>query len=131
MQILILYVVTAVVFLGLDALMLKNVIRPVFERHLGDALGDLRLAPAAIFYLFYIGGLLWFVSVPALRSGVPVQALWQGALIGAMAYGTYEFTNFSTLRDWSWQMVALDLTWGTILTGLSAWIGVVATRAVT
>ncbi len=125
MQLVVLYLSTAVIFLGLDAVMLKTVIRPVFEARLNDALlEDLRLAPAAIFYLFYIGGLVWFVSLPALRENAPWQALFSGALLGALAYGTYEFTNYATLRDWSAKMVALDMAWGTVLTGVSAALGV-------
>ena len=73
--------------------------------------------------------MLWFVSLPALRAGVPVSALINGAIIGAMAYGTFEFTNYAILRDWSLQMVVVDVAWGAVLTGFSAWIGVTLTRA--
>jgi uncharacterized membrane protein len=129
-QILILYAVTAVVFLGLDALMLSRVMRPLFETHIGHLLLDSpRLVPAALFYLAYVAGVLWFVSLPALRNDVPIHALLSGAVLGAMAYGTYEFTNLATLRDWSWQMVVVDVTWGAVLTGFSAWAGVMAVRA--
>ncbi len=129
-QILILYAVTAVVFLGLDALMLTRVMRPLFETHIGPLLLDSpRLGPAALFYLAYVAGVLWFVSLPALRDAAPAQALISGAILGAMAYGTYEFTNLATLRDWSWQMVIVDVTWGAVLTGFSAWAGVALLRA--
>ena len=132
MQLIILYVSTAAVFLILDAIMLSRVMKPLFETHLGDQLAEpIRIAPAAVFYLFYVGGLLYFVSLPALREGVAVQALLGGALLGAMAYGTYEFTNYATFRDWHWHMVAVDLTWGAVLTGVSAWAGVMITRALT
>jgi len=131
-QLIILYVSTAAVFLILDAIMLSRVMKPLFETHLGDQLAaPIRFAPAAVFYLFYVGGLLYFVSLPALRDGIAVQALWGGALLGAMAYGTYEFTNYATLRDWHWHMVAVDLTWGAVLTGVSAWAGGMITRALT
>ncbi|WP_417605417.1 DUF2177 family protein [Primorskyibacter flagellatus] len=130
MQIVILYVSTAVVFLGLDAVMLKSVMRPLFERHIGNMLSDtLNLGAAAVFYLFYVGGVIYLISLPALRDNAPTQALWGGALLGAMAYGTYEFTNFATLKNWHWQMVATDLVWGTVLTGVSALAGVLITRA--
>ena len=86
--------------------------------------------PAALFYLGYVAGVLWFVSVPALNHGNPVTALIGGALLGLLAYGTYEFTNYATLRDWSVNQVVVDTLWGGVLTGFSAWIGVVATRAV-
>jgi uncharacterized membrane protein len=53
-----------------------------------------------------------------------------GALLGILAYGTYEFTNFATLRAWSPSMVMIDVTWGAVLTGVSAWAGVVITRTI-
>ncbi|MBY5972774.1 hypothetical protein PSM7751_01661 [Pseudooceanicola marinus] len=131
MQLVTLYLITALVFLGLDALMLKNVMRPLFESRLGDQiLEDPRMVAAGLFYLAYVGGLLYFVSVPALEAGKPSQALLNGALIGAMAYGTYEVTNYAVLRAWSPVMVAVDLSWGTVLTGVSAALGVWATRAI-
>ena len=130
MQIVVAYIATAFVFFGLDLIGLRWLIRPVFERHIPDLLLDgYRAGPALAFYLAYIGGLLFFVSVPALRAEAPLQALWQGALFGALAYGTYEFTNYATLKAWHPNMVAVDLVWGTALTGVAAWAGVVAARS--
>ncbi|MCJ7872139.1 DUF2177 family protein [Phaeobacter sp. J2-8] len=132
MQLVLLYLSTATVFLLLDAVMLKTVMKPLFEQHIGDwLLDDIRLRPAIVFYLFYVAGVLWFVSWPALRNGVHINALVGGAVLGAMAYGTYEFTNYATLRDWSVKMVVADVTWGAVLTGFSAWAGVTLTRAIT
>lgn len=124
-QILILYAVTVVVFLGLDMLGINFLIRPVFDRHVGHLLASpLRLGPAVVFYMAYVAGLLWFVSVPALKDDAPLQALIGGMVLGFLCYGTYEMTNYATLRDWSLQQVAADLVWGTVLTGFSAWVGV-------
>ncbi|MCO6384115.1 MAG: DUF2177 family protein [Vannielia sp.] len=125
MKILALYAITATVFLAGDALGLKFLIKPVFDRHVGHLLASpLRLGPAAAFYLAYVAGVLWFVSLPAMRTGDPMAALINGALIGLLAYGTYEFTNYATLRDWSVQQVVADTLWGGFLTGVSAWAGV-------
>lgn len=122
-----LYLITAGVFLGLDMIGIRWLIRPVFETHIGDLLASpLRLGPAVVFYLFYVAGLLYFVSLPALRSGAPLQALFAGMLLGALCYGTYEFTNYATLARWSLSQVATDLIWGTLLTGVAAWAGVAA-----
>ena len=130
LQLLLLYLVTAGVFLILDAIMLSTVMKPLFEAHVGDLMAEqLRLAPATLFYLFYVAGVLWFVSLPALRADAPLNALLAGAFLGAIAYGTYEFTNLATLRGWSWRMVAADVTWGAVLTAVSAWSGVMAARA--
>lgn len=130
MQTLTLYAVTALVFLGLDAVALRLLIKPVFERHIGDWLLDSpKIGAAAVFYLFYVAGVLFFVSLPALEAGGWPRALWTGAFLGAVAYGTYEFTNLATLSRWSWTMVATDLVWGTVLTGVSAAVGVAVIRA--
>lgn len=132
MQLLILYVATLVTFLVLDIIGITQLIRPVFERHVGQLLADpFRLLPAAAFYSAYIVGVLYFVSVPALAQGKPSAALIGGALIGLMCYGTYEFTNYATLRDWSMQQVVIDTLWGGLLTGFSAWAGVTVTRWLT
>ncbi len=131
MQIAVLYLSSLVIFLGLDAVMLKLVMRPLFQSHLGALLmPDPRMVPAALFYLVYIAGLIWLVSLPALRSANPMQALIAGAVVGAMAYGTYEFSNYATLGAWSPVMVAIDTLWGTCLTALTAWAGVAITRAI-
>jgi uncharacterized membrane protein len=130
MSLIILYVATAVVFLALDALMLSFVMAPLFRQHLGEALlTDMRYVPAILFYLCYIAGLVFLVSWPALRDGAPV--ILPALVIGAMAYGTYEFTSYAVMKDWHPSMVAVDLTWGTLLTAFAAWAGVAFTRAVT
>lgn len=131
MKILILYVSTAAIFFAADAIGLRMLIRPVFERHVAHLFADpFRIGPAALFYLGYVAGILWFVSVPALRSGDPLAALIGGALLGLLCYGTYEFTNYATLRDWSAQQVLVDTVWGGVLTGFSAWAGVLIARSV-
>jgi uncharacterized membrane protein len=131
MKILVLYFSTAAVFLAADVIGLRFIVKPVFDRHIGHLLADsFRVVPAALFYLGYVAGVLWFVSIPALRSGDPLAALLGGAALGLMAYGTYEFTNYATLQDWSAQQVMVDTLWGGVLTGVSAWAGVMIARAI-
>jgi len=125
------YALTVIVFLALDAIMLKFVMRPLFSEHIGDwLLDDVRLLPAVGFYLFYVAGIVWFASMPALKTGSATHALIAGAFLGAIAYGTYEFTNYATLKNWSPSMVMVDVIWGAVLTGFSAWAGVIAVKAV-
>ncbi|SFO83721.1 DUF2177 family protein [Tranquillimonas alkanivorans] len=131
MQILVLYFSTALLFLAADAVALRLLMRPVFERHVGEWLLDTpRLGAAAVFYLFYVAGVVWFVSLPALRADAPVAALRDGALLGAIAYGTYEMTNYATLKGWSLQQVAVDWLWGTALTAASAFVSVLVARSI-
>ncbi len=130
MTLIILYVLTFAVFLGLDFLGLNYLIKPTFSRDIGPLLLDsFRLAPALVFYAFYIVVLLYFVSWPAVvQDRTLVWVFLNAALIGALGYGTYEFTNLATLKDWTPQMVATDFSWGVVLTGVSATVGVWTTR---
>lgn len=124
-----LFAVTAAVFLILDGIMLTLVMKPLFTRHIGPLLAEpIRIAPAALFYLAYVAGLLYLVSLPALKTGAPV--VLPALIIGLMAYGTYEFTSWAVMRDWHWQMVLTDTLWGGTLTAFSAWAGVTVTRMI-
>jgi uncharacterized membrane protein len=123
------YLATAAVFLILDAIMLTLVMKPMFMQHIGSLMAEpIRLAPAVAFYLAYVAGLVYLVSIPALKTGSPV--LVPALVIGLMAYGTYEFTSWAIMKDWHWTMVATDTLWGGALTALSAWAGVAITRAI-
>lgn len=126
-MILTLFAVTAAVFLILDAIMLTLVMKPLFTRHIGPLLAEpIRIAPAALFYLAYVAGLVYLVSLPAVKTGAPV--ILPALVIGLMAYGTYEFTSWAVMRDWHWSMVVTDTLWGGALTAFSAWAGVTVTR---
>ncbi|MBC7479695.1 MAG: DUF2177 family protein, partial [Pseudorhodobacter sp.] len=73
MQLVTLYLSTAAIFLVLDGLMLSFVMKPLFTRHIGPLLIEpIRFGPAAVFYAAYVVGLLYLVSVPALKSDSPV-----------------------------------------------------------
>ncbi len=126
MTLILLYILTFAIFLGLDFLGLSFLIKPVFARDIGPLLLDsFRLVPAFVFYAFYVAVLLYFVSWPAMTQDKSlIWVLLNAALIGALGYGTYEFTNLATLKDWTAQMVATDFTWGVVLTGVSATLGV-------
>ncbi|MEC8042595.1 MAG: DUF2177 family protein [Pseudomonadota bacterium] len=131
MNIVFLYLATALIFFVVDVVGLKLFIKPVFEQHVGHLFAeDFRLGAAGLFYLGYVAGIVWFVSLPALRADDPSAALIGGILLGLMAYGTYEFTNYATLKDWTMQQVVLDTIWGAALTGVAAWGGVSMLRAI-
>lgn len=129
MSLAVLYLSTAAIFLVVDAVMLGLVMKPLFLRHIGPLMADpIRLGPAALFYFGYVAGLVYLVSWPALKTGGPVVI--PAAVIGAMAYGTYEFTSYAIMKDWHWSMVLADTTWGAVLTALAAWGGVTVARSV-
>lgn len=129
MSALILIAVTAVVFLIGEAIMLPNVMRPLFQSVIGGQMLDsLRLGPAALFYVVHIGGLTWFATLPGLRDGSATSALINGAILGFVAYGCYEFTSWTIMKQWSVQLVLADIAWGSIISGLSAYVAVRAAQ---
>lgn len=124
-----LYVICLVVFLGIDAIWLSNVMRPLFERHVGDLLREnIQIGAAVGFYLLYIVGILYFCTLPTLREGAAGLALLNGLILGFLAYGTYEFTNMTTLKGWTWTLVIFDTAWGMALTAGTAVAGYYAGR---
>jgi len=128
MQTVIAYTITVVVFLAFDFLWLSQVAKPFYTTHLGHLLRDSpHLGIAAAFYALYVIGIIIFAVAPALRAGAPEHALLYGALFGFFAYATYDITNYATLKDWPMVVTLVDITWGTVLTGVSAYIGAIGT----
>jgi uncharacterized membrane protein len=134
MPIIIFTLVKALVFCIGDAFMLPLVMRPLFEAALGNQMLDtLRLGPAALFYLIHIGGLVYFAGVPvtrapALQRGAPTMALVNGAVLGFVTYSCYEMTSWTIMRAWNVQLVLVDMIWGTLISGVSAWFGALSAQ---
>ncbi len=53
-----------------------------------------------------------------------------GLLFGFMAYMTYDMTNMATLKAWTVKLLAMDIAWGSFVTGLAALVSAWASRAV-
>ena len=125
---LIAYAATAVIFFALDFIWLSSAVGFYRER-LGELLLDKpNLGYAAAFYALYVVGIVALAVVPAVNGGSWVNALGAGALLGLVAYGTYDMTNLSTLRNWSLSVSLLDMAWGTALTATAATGGYFVTR---
>ena len=123
------YIATGVAFLGLDAVWLSFAANRLYRPQIGGLMLDKFSAPpAALFYLLYIGGIVFFAIAPALASGRWTAALLRGALLGLVAYATYDLTNQATLKGWSTTVTIADLCWGTFVTGAAASVGFLALR---
>lgn len=130
MSYIVLYIASLVVFLTIDALWINGVMKPLFQTNIAGLLADqVRFGVAAGFYALYVAGIVYFAGLPALNGGGWSVGLVNGALLGFLAYGTYEATNMATLKGWTWTMVSVDILWGTALTGVSALAGYWAARA--
>jgi len=123
------YVGTAVVFLSTDIVWLSGLSAGVYRPTLNPVLADqVRLGPAILFYLAYLAGMQILVIAPAGRAGSLRQAATHGAVLGAMAYATYDLTNQATLKAWSTAITVADIGWGTFLTALGCSAGYLVWR---
>jgi uncharacterized membrane protein len=69
----VLYPATLIVLIPIDFLFLGTAAKGFFTSEVGDMLGEIRLAPAILFYLLYVVGIMVFVSGQ-------VGATWQSTL---------------------------------------------------
>lgn len=96
----------------------------LYKPILGPLLADkVAIAPAVLFYLLYIGGVLALAIAPAAREGGVSRAAINGAILGFIAYATYDLTNAATLKIWSWKITAADVGWGLFATAAAASVG--------
>ena len=118
---LILYFATLFLIVPIDFLFLGVIAKGLFTSQVGDMLGTVKLAPAILFYLLYVVGILVFVS--ATSDATWHRTLLYGALFGFFCYMTFELTSMSLLKQWSWTVVVVDITWGTFVTALASTLG--------
>ena len=115
------YLVSLIVFLAVDLIWLEGIAKKFYRSQLGFILKDnFNLLAALGFYLLYIIGINFFVINKALSLGSWQYALLAGMFFGLITYATYDLTNLATIKDWPLLITAVDITWGTILCGVTA-----------
>jgi uncharacterized membrane protein len=121
------YVTTLLAFALIDAVWLTLVAGPLYKQTLGPILLDnFRAAPAIVFYLLQIAGIMVFV-VPRVPGGQTVLMNFVfGALFGLFTYACFDLTNFAVLRSWTLYLTVTDIVWGCVLTGAASAIGIFA-----
>ena len=95
----------AVAFMVLDGVWLGLVMKNFYRDQLAPIV---RLAD---------GGIALFV-VP--RASTVSSAAAFGALFGLIVYGVYDFTNYSTLRQWPFALTLADTAWGALASAAAA-----------
>lgn len=123
------YIGTLLAFLILDGIWLGVVMGPTYREWLGPLMLDTPvIGPAVAFYLLYGAGVVIFGVMPALREQRPARATLYSGLLGLIAYGTYDLTNWATLLGWPAQLALVDLAWGTVVSALAGTAGYLVAR---
>jgi uncharacterized membrane protein len=130
MRMIMAYLATLAAFVVIDLIWLGAIAKSFYRRELGDLLAQpFNMKAAAVFYLLYPLGVVFFAVNPALSAQSLTQALVLGGLLGLFAYGTYDLTNLATIRNWSLSLSVVDMIWGGVLTALAAAAGFYGARA--
>jgi uncharacterized membrane protein len=124
-----LYALTVPIFFIIDIIWLGVIARGFYRRQLGFILSpEVNWVAAAIFYLMYIAGILFFAVRPAINSNSWGQAALLGGLYGFFTYATYDFTNLATIKNWPLAIVVVDVLWGICLCTLVSVLSFAITR---
>ena len=122
-NILILYIAAFGVFFFIDLIWLVLMNSRFYKKELSELMAEkVKWFPAILFYLLFIVAVLVLVVLPAVDKGSWVTALLHGGLLGMVCYGTYDFTNLASIRDWPLKVTVVDIVWGTVLSATVATI---------
>lgn len=104
------------VFLAIDMVWLGVIAKNFYQREIGPLLRpDVNWIAAGVFYLLFIGGLVFFVIEPAMEKKLWTDALLRGAFFGLVTYATYDLTNLAVAKGWPLSITIVDLLWGMTL----------------
>jgi uncharacterized membrane protein len=125
------YLTVLIVFGVVDAGWLTALGPLLYRPALGDILlPSLRAGPAIAFYLVYPVGVVVFAVLPGQRATSLPATIVLALLFGALAYGTYDLTNYATMRHWTLQLTFLDIGYGAIASGLAATVAYLVVCAI-
>ena len=116
-------VVGAVTFMVLDGVWLGLLMKNFYREQLAPIvrLADGGIAPnwpaAFVVYALLGAGIALFV-IP--RAATTSLAAAYGAVFGLVVYGVYDFTNYSTLRQWPFVLTLADTAWGALASAAAA-----------
>jgi uncharacterized membrane protein len=113
--------VTALTFLGLDAIWLSQMAPRLYKPLIGEIMRPQpNFGAAGVFYLIYVTAIVYFAVAPGLEKESLSKALLNGAALGFVAYATYDLSNQATLRVWDTRITLVDMAWGTVATAIAA-----------
>jgi uncharacterized membrane protein len=111
------WIAAALSFVAMDAVWLSQVAPRLDMPLIGEILTDkVDFVAATIFYLIYITGIISLAVAPAMHNGGVKRATLLGAILGLVAYGSYDLTNQATLKVWDVRVTLADMAWGVVIT---------------
>jgi uncharacterized membrane protein len=104
------YLSAFAIFLIIDLIWLGFIAKDLYAKYLGFIMAkNINWTAAIIFYMIFVGGILFFVVNPAIEKNSLSYALFAGAAFGFITYATYDLTNLATLENWPLFITIVDL----------------------
>jgi uncharacterized membrane protein len=122
--------IVLVVFLTLDLPMILLINKKMYQKQLEKINGENKVKlgrtflGASVTYLLLALGIYYFA--------VKQNNIYNGAILGLVIYGVYNFTNLATIAEYGFTESVIDTAWGTILCALVAFFALlISNRLVT
>ncbi|OYV24583.1 MAG: hypothetical protein B7W99_01560 [Rhodospirillales bacterium 20-58-10] len=122
--------ITSLIVMGImDGCWLGFATSRLYRPGIGHLMTDKPVVGAAVlFYLLYAAGVTYLITLPALAGGSFGSAVTRGAVLGLIAYGTYDLTSLAILQGWPVNVTVLDMIWGAIITSVTAGVALLVAR---
>jgi uncharacterized membrane protein len=118
------YITMIFVMAALDFLWIGFIAKQTYQSGIGHLMAEKPiLLAAALFYLVFCAGLLWFAIVPSIAKPGMAAAITAAAIFGFCAYATYDLTNLATLKGWPTSVALIDMAWGTFASVAAVTLG--------
>lgn len=111
------YFITLILFSSLDCVWLLST-HLMYKKYLAHLLSaHVNWIAIVLFYPLYALGMYLFVIKPFDQDASMVNLFLMGAFFGMVTYGTYDLTNYATLKGWPAVIVIIDMCWGALASG--------------
>ena len=110
------FLIATLYFIVIDLTAINLFIVKIYKYNLPSfvEVGSFKPVSAILFYLIFLGGLLYFAILPNKTYNIS-DALLNGAIYGLCTYATYALTVHTAMNIFNWNIVISDVLWGIIL----------------
>ena len=112
------FFIALIFFFIIDVFWIYFVATPMYKQEV-SSLMELKIAPALLFYVIFLLGLIFFVVNPN-QDNTLLNVFLIGAFFGLVTYGTYDLTVYASMNIFSLKLVMADILWGMFLSGAVA-----------
>lgn len=115
-----LFILFAIIFLILDIVWIQ-----IFSNMFGPMIAKIQNAPMIVNkYAALAAYIVMIISYYFILFNDPSNppSYFKAAILGFAIYGTYEFTNMTTFKNWDLNVLIIDISWGVFVSVFSLYL---------